>query len=585
FSSLFVTHKPRDAFDGVRSGLSNVLRGAAYGLLSLLACPAAGFRARGGPGALAGLAGGVAGGAAATLAGVVAGGYQVARGLVETPAAIWDGFVRCKVYDEARRTWTDYRLDDDLEEIAKELEEERRREKERGEAGSDGRSSSSSAPGGRTVQSTACYDLLGVPPSATQSEIRSAYRRTARKIHPDKNPDDPDAPRKFRELGAAYRTLSDPARREEYDASGVGVDPEASDSAGRAGATLDPLVFFAVLFGSDRVEPYVGELGVATTFDLLLKLATSKAAATTATTSFETWEDVKSAFGIKEAALRRRKREADIASHLRTRVEGYVEGYLAPGAFAEGCGEEARGIANGDGDYGPMFLLAIGPALVAEADAFLGYRSSVLGSWRGPLNNAKRNFLALRRKLSVAKAVARTAKESLTALYESTTGAVREDLEDGSSGRRRRRPDADGAGTKKPELDKELLKEHLSDAIPTVLEMAWAINYVDISRALRGACLKLFRDADVPSWEERLRRAEAVRVLGAEFWRAGLEATEGGNATLAGARKGGGGRGGGGGAGDADDIKARANAALAESLRRGMEKGEADDGRARQDEM
>ncbi|KAL7545523.1 hypothetical protein ACHAWF_008872, partial [Thalassiosira exigua] len=230
------------------------------------------------------------------------------------------------------------------EEDVGEMEEKKRREKERGRAGSDGRSSSAS---GRKVKSAACYDLLGVSPSVSQSEIRSAYRKATRKVHPDKNPDDPDAPRKFRELGAAYRMLSDPARREEYDASGVGVDPEESDSAGGQAATLDPLVFFAMLFGSDRVDPYVGKLSVTTTFDLLLKLGTSKAAASA--TSFETWEDVKSAFGIREAALWRRKREAEIASHLRERVEGYVKGYLAPGAFAEGAGSRCGGSRGGTG--------------------------------------------------------------------------------------------------------------------------------------------------------------------------------------------------------------------------------------------
>ncbi|KAL7533775.1 hypothetical protein ACHAWF_004614 [Thalassiosira exigua] len=268
-----------------------------------------------------------------------------------------------------------------------------------------------------------------------------------------------------------------------------------------------------MLFGSDRVGPYVGELGVITTFDLLLKLGTSKAAAPA--TSFETWDDVKSAFGIREAALRRRKREAEIALHLRERVEGYDEGYLAPGAFAEGAGRRCGGSRGGTGTTARCSCWPSVPRSWRRLRPFLGYRSS----------------------LSVARAVARTAKESLTALYESTTGAVREDLE-GETGRRRR-PDAAGDGTKKPELNKELLKDNLSDAIPTILEMAWAINY---------------------------------------FWRAGLEATEGGDATLAGAQKGGGG-------GDADVIKARVNAALAESLRRGMEKGEVDDGQARSVEM
>ncbi len=91
--------------------------------------------------------------------------------------------------------------------------------------------------------------------------------------------------------------------------------------------------------------------------------------------------------------------------------------------------------------------------------------------------------------------------------------------------------------------------------------MAWAINYVDISNALHGACFKLFSDADVPSWDARLHRAEVIHILGSQFYLVGMEATmvfrgKNGNGTTS-------------TGGKVYDIKARASAAFTESLKKG----------------
>ena len=122
------------------------------------------------------------------------------------------------------------------------------------------------------------YDILGVSSTATATEIKSQYRKLARKYHPDLNKDDKNAAEKFKEVSAAYDILGDKDKRRQYDnheineegkptgfgAGGFGGSAGGFNNGGReyqryssggfSGAGFD----FSSIFGDDIFERFNG---------------------------------------------------------------------------------------------------------------------------------------------------------------------------------------------------------------------------------------------------------------------------------------------------------------------------------------
>src|SRR5580698_7797055 len=89
-----------------------------------------------------------------------------------------------------------------------------------------------------TTQTKDYYGTLGVKKTATTEEIRKAFRKLARKYHPDVNPNDKKSEEKFKEISEANDVLSDDKKRKIYDQLGFysdNIDPAAAEAAARGG--------------------------------------------------------------------------------------------------------------------------------------------------------------------------------------------------------------------------------------------------------------------------------------------------------------------------------------------------------------
>src|SRR2546426_6705614 len=90
------------------------------------------------------------------------------------------------------------------------------------------------------------YEVLGVARGAHEDEIKRAYRKLAVKYHPDKNPNDPHAEEKFKELGEAYDVLMDADKRAAYDRFGHAA---FAQGGGFGRGFHDPFDIFREVFG------------------------------------------------------------------------------------------------------------------------------------------------------------------------------------------------------------------------------------------------------------------------------------------------------------------------------------------------
>lgn len=499
---LLNSTRPRDALDGLGSGLKAAGAGLLAGTAALVAVPVVSAREEGVSGFFTGLAKGVAAAVGLTAGGAVACCTQVVRGVVNTPEAIQQA--------QAGKKW-----DPDLGAWVEDTCNLRAEVAEAGEEGSEGEYSDGEAEArrgaegadGRRVADTAYYDIIGVPPSAPAAEIKKAYYKAALRVHPDKNPGDPEASQRFQQLAQAYQVLSDPKLRERYDQLGKdGVSDQALPH-------VDPTLFFSMLFGSEQFEKYIGKLYLAMQTDHIAKdlqrdierrqkadgaEGGSLPARDVIGDSIER-EMRWSSDSKKDRRIKRQMflREVNCASHLCKRLDRWVMGRDEAG-FIMATTQEAAELVRVS--FGGRLLRTIGGVYEGCAENFFTTLrgnftlETQLAAWRESTRATKVKLQAMTSVVKSGLAVKR---------MHDVAGDV------GVSG------EEDADQEKKEKLAKEQLSS-LEESLPVFLQTIWDVSAVDIENTLRHVCDKVLKDISVP-WQIRHRRAVALLRLARIF--------------------------------------------------------------------
>mmetsp|Transcript_14202 Transcript_14202/g.40524 ORF Transcript_14202/g.40524 Transcript_14202/m.40524 type:complete len:394 (+) Transcript_14202:68-1249(+) len=328
------------------------------------------------------------------------------------------------------------------------------------------------------------YEVLDVPQSASPHDIRQAYLRLSLKYHPDKNPGDEVAKRRFQQISEAYQVLSDPKLRAKYDATGSvdGIDFE------------DAAAVFTQLFGSPKFDVYIGRLRLA---------------------SMILFEGDDEAFVAYE-----KQRLEDLILNLSIIVQQYtLSNDLDSFIFA--MGEEAKVLAKEQ--HGARLLHLLGSVYVREAQIVLAnvLRSSVLrlqAVGRGIGQNFK-SAAALVKTMLAAKEGARKLQESANAQTRASLAIDPGDPANsgessvGVSGAKSEEQLRIEAEREKADAERVLM-EVAEKALPLVYDTVWTLNTQEITtltaKVVRGVLSNIGK-------EERKKRAVAIYELGRIF--------------------------------------------------------------------
>jgi len=527
FHDNYIMRPPRDVWQGFLDAYHNIIhQGCWHGVCQIVTTGWEGYELMGVPGLLGGGMYGVAQGALLATGGVAAGLYQLLQGVTNTPVAMKER-QRGKTWDDGKWDYYSMDMEDKL------LEQE--------QALSSSSSSSSSSNNNndnddtkrrsrqlrqrskRKVKEKEYYHLLKVSTDASSSEIKRAYYREALHTHPDKNTKDGNkANDKFQQLSSAYRILANEETRDAYDNLGkCGVASSEPDIT----AHLDSYTFFAVMFGSYLVEPYVGELKIASLVDSFLQLTdTHNKVKGKAKAKGKAGADE---FINKQSTLKQRRRVLDISLHLRDRLAKYVAGSQSEANFRASVRLEAVAIA--DGDFGDSFLISIGRSLMVEGKKFLGrHTSSVFGLYGAAAASIQASTSEMVESYQTLVALVQSVASSVGPVMEAFIADSNRQKEQQQQQQQQQQPFNDDpassssstCGKNDMNVDTMILIKKLERSIPKALRLVWQLNDRDIRQTLKEATEKLLRDR--ATYEVRLSRAKALMIIGREFYDMGV---------------------------------------------------------------
>jgi hypothetical protein len=515
---------PNNVISGATQGLGVLVTGTLATAACVVACPVIGtkmgYKSNGPVGALVGLSSGALVGtlvgACVAVTTAVRGIGAIGYGLVRTPGSVIAS-IEGKDWDELAQEWVYPDLKEDSRSTLFMSEEQfllKRKAAGGTTAGifsafnagdshlplntddndNDGQNKKTSQ-GSREVREIELYNVLGVEPDATSSQIKKAYYVQARKNHPDRNPNDPTANERFQKIGEAYMILCDERSRFVYDQQGFKGVKEAVPK-------FDATALYSMFFGSDKFEPLIGELSLAQ--------------------QIKAGIDMEQGVGPEILPFRQRKREVQIAVNLVAKLQPYLdaEGNAeSESILRESVQSEVKELVSSP--MGAALIDVIGDSYVTHARSelstidkfYLTLHNGVEGVvdyWGGLCLGANalwnsvsmQNFFAGYEEEQEAKDIAAgiTAEEraartkdqgpyNIQAIYSDTTMSIE---------------------------DKTELRDKTQRAVHSLLELVWSMTRSDIQNTLDVSLSKLLHDHSI-ILEDRILRAKGLQIVGEEY--------------------------------------------------------------------
>ncbi|KAL0050671.1 hypothetical protein WJX82_004605 [Trebouxia sp. C0006] len=305
------------------------------------------------------------------------------------------------------------------------------------------------------VRDTAFYDVLAVDSAAKADQIKKAYYLKARKVHPDKNPCDPEAAARFQELSEAYQVLSDPAQRSKYDQYGkAGLEDEQF---------MDPTAVFGMVFGSDAFEEYIGQLQMAMMAGL---------------TGEPDQEQTEQRLQVMQM-----ERERKLQTNLINKIDRFLRGDTD--GFALTLMNEAQRLS--EAAYGSAFLHTIGYIYERRAALALGRDPKFLG-------------------VPFAAEWIRQRGHSMRTTIDAIVGTVQ------MSGIQQEAEQ----GLESGQLTEASAEAFFEAKKGQITESLWKLNVLDMEGTLTRVVDRVLQEPGVPSKQLR-SRAKAVKKLGSIF--------------------------------------------------------------------
>ncbi|EEA05376.1 DnaJ domain-containing protein [Cryptosporidium muris RN66] len=498
---LFSTRRPKDAMAGFSSGMKTVGKGVAAGVASLVAAPVVGAAREGVPGFFKGIGAGLLAAVALPVTAVGVAGYQVARGVANTPEAITESN-KGRKWDKKNRCWIEYyySLDDEINQVLEAESTSNDKPSENntsspipmsqsfvGDSKCDSTTFPSSSSAYVKVVDTTYYDLLGVSPSASADEIRRQYYRKAKQYHPDKNPDDNEAKEKFQKLGEAYQILADPERRNRYNEHGLGATQDMP--------VIDSSLIFTLLFGSDSLETYVGKLKMVS----LVEIATGGPSNNSSIVEeiLETQQHKR----VIYLAIKMREKISEVINEFDPENSTAKSNSEVLEKWRETVKDEAMKLCSNS--FCDAMVEAIGWSYENYGSQFLGKIDTFLG-----IAGRYAKFQAKTRGVASAWKMASTAIRTAMAAQNLQTAMQREEEQ--------RQNAKDNEDTKQNIDASTKTQLQFEETLPLILETMLQITLMDIEDTIRTISKKLVKDMGVDI-NVRKQRAMALVELGSIF--------------------------------------------------------------------